>query len=661
MNAHLSRCASGVRQFFLLILAMFVGASLAQASLSVPESTAARVVSAGAVCRGTILGGASFRSYDGHIYTRTSVRVDEGFKGVFPSVVGMVHRGGTVGNTAESSSSAPDFTVADGVLLFLDRREDGTLFAMQGSQKLKRAQPQPDTSGPAPFVNADETLLSEVRAAASGTLGDDVTDQTAPSFALPRGAAVVSDGSGSTTGLVTYTIPQMGGDTYPGRFIQCDRGEAIPYLVDADFLPAGISQSQALAAVADAFAAWSAASSLKFKFEGLQSFGMPAADVSTLDGRIRVQLHDAYGFIDISDTLGEGGASATSVALGSHWGYGGAVNGQECHRMKRGYVVMKHTAAFFNANTVDFAEVLCHEIGHALGLAHSSNDSNEADPQLLGSVMFFQTAGGRGAVLNTYDQNEVRLLYPQNTVPYAFDRVMNITTHASSAPNVPSINEVELRGYDLQNTSLTLETRLGTGDTLVGATVPPDSILLGDFSEQSGKVKFTPAAADFGDASEEPGSGFSFANTYFRFSDGVNASPFNELRVISLHNDSFPAGASDGIPDYWQNLYFGNPNPTAVANAMPGDDFDNDGFTNLQEYRMGTDPKSATSRLNITSFASGTLNWQATPYELYEVQSSTDLVTWVIDHPAVVPTTGTGSRSVDTSAAHKFFRVKKVP
>ena len=35
-----------------------------------------------------------------------------------------------------------------------------------------------------------------------------------------------------------------------------DQGRPIEYLVDADALPAGITQTQALAAVADAFEAW---------------------------------------------------------------------------------------------------------------------------------------------------------------------------------------------------------------------------------------------------------------------------------------------------------------------------------------------------------------------------------------------------------------------
>jgi len=40
----------------------------------------------------------------------------------------------------------------------------------------------------------------------------------------------------------------------------------------------------------------------------------------------------------------------------------------------------------------------------------------------------------------------------------------------------------------------------------------------------------------------------------------------------------------DGLPDAWEMLHFGNLDQTADG------DYDNDGFTNLQEYEAGSDP-----------------------------------------------------------------------
>lgn len=73
--------------------------------------------------------------------------------------------------------------------------------------------------------------------------------------------------------------------------------------MDADALPAGLTQAQALGAVSNAFRAWANVTSLRFAFAGVTSFGTAASNVATNDGRIRVQLHDLYGSIGGSTTL----------------------------------------------------------------------------------------------------------------------------------------------------------------------------------------------------------------------------------------------------------------------------------------------------------------------------------------------------------------------
>ena len=56
---------------------------------------------------------------------------------------------------------------------------------------------------------------------------------------------------------------------------------------------------------------------------------------------------------------------------------------------------------------------------------------------------------------------------------------------------------------------------------------------------------------------------------------------FDEIAVTAAP----PGSDGDGLPDWWEELYFGN--PTA---AHPDDDSDNDGRTNLREYQIGTHP-----------------------------------------------------------------------
>ncbi len=640
----------------LVALLNLIGVVSAPAYSVRPLALDAHVSQSAVIFRGSVLENVSFRGGDGHIYTQTSLRVDEGIKGTFPPIVRLLHRGGVDGRTAEYDSASPTFTAGQEMLLFLGRREDGTLFALQGDHSARRLHRVPvpasgaaRTTEPAPLLPPDEATLASVRmlCADAEEPGADVTDQAASFLGVPGRAARVA-ASSSVTGLILYNFE---GDNYPSRFIQCDRGEFIPVLVDADQLPSGITLQQALAAVTNALNAWSAVSSLKFRIEGTASFGMAAANVNASDGRLRIQLHDAFNFINEAQVLGRGGALANAVPLDTHWGFGGRVGSQECHRSVNGSVVIKHADAFFTSNPVNFAQIVCHEIGHALGLAHSSNTSPENNPLLAGAIMYFQTSGGRGAVLGDYDGPKMRELYPSaNTPPYAFDRVLRATSIFGGMPNVPGINEVEMRGYDLQPGSLTIETAF-------------DPLDPGRFTVDGSLARYL---APEGTATDEndpisPESGLAVDRIYFRLSDGVNASPFNEVRVISLSIDTKPAGGGDGIPDNWQLANFGNIDPGAVANALPGDDFDGDGFTNFQEYLMGTDPKDAASKLAVVSFGPAGVTWSARPFELYEVQSSTDLTTWTLEHPAVVPVTGTGTYAlVNTQSAQRFFRVRKV-
>jgi len=611
--------------------------------------TDAHFGTAAAVCRGTVVGSTTFANADGHIYTRTVVRVDEAFKGRLPASVALVHRGGMLGNRGESHSASPEFGVGEERLLFLARRDDGTLFALQGppsARKLTRATATTPgagrTIGPAPFLPPEEALLVALRSLANegAEAGADLTDQAAE--APPRAAARLAASHGTLSGHSLF-----GG--MPARFTQPDHGEPIPYLIDMAVLPTGISSNQAFQAVSDALAAWSAVSSLKFKFDGVQTLGVSAANVPTEDGRLRIQLHDLHNFINSPGTLGQGGAGVTSLSLSTGWGTGGNVAGHEFLKITRGFAVVEHTDPAFNSNPSLLSEIVCHEVGHALGLAHSSEVAPETNPTLAQALMYFQAHNdGRGATLGVYDPPVIRQANPRtNTPPVSFNRVIDVTTHFAAAPNVPGINEIELRGYDLQSPVLTVETADPAGAS-------------GVFSLVGATLKFTPAGF-FGGARFDPGGPNAYARIYYRHSDGTNSSGIGEIRVISLNPDQNP-DPSDGIPDDWQELHFGNANPNVGSNAKPGDDFDGDGLTNLQEYRLGSDPKNASSRLRITSFSPANLQWLATPYELYEIQASINLVNWQILHPAVLPASSTGSFSAFTNdAPHLFFRVRHVP
>lgn len=63
-----------------------------------------------------------------------------------------------------------------------------------------------------------------------------------------------------------------------------------------------------------------------------------------------------------------------------------------------------------------------------------------------------------------------------------------------------------------------------------------------------------------------------------RDTDGNNGTAFTAVySIVDLDKDS--------LPDWWEMKYF-----YSITEQSGSDDFDNDGYTNLQEYAAGTDP-----------------------------------------------------------------------
>ncbi len=116
--------------------------------------------------------------------------------------------------------------------------------------------------------------------------------------------------------------------------------------------------------------------------------------------------------------LGEGGPiSFEANTLFPNGGLGGTVNTRPFNRTSVGWLIIAHEQDFFfNGSEANLAEVICHEVGHALGLAHSTTlvpPTSETDSVLLAAMMFnIATGSDRGAVLDTHDQNVILLGYP---------------------------------------------------------------------------------------------------------------------------------------------------------------------------------------------------------------------------------------------------------
>jgi hypothetical protein len=317
---------------------------------------------------------------------------------------------------------APRFAEGDRALLFLRPGADG---AYRVTQFMLGAFHRVEAEGRS-FWMRDLSETSELRLRQDGGL------ESRPGSDRPRAAGRFSDwlaaraqGSAGRPDYASavsastlrnlrreFTLLADDSDNLNIRWFQFDARQPVRWRSDAEGQPGlpggGHSEFQR------ALSVWNAdsATNVNYAYEGTTD---TSGGLDDMDGKNSIKFDVAQ---DSPFRCGSGG----TLAVGGPW-YDGderrAYKGRQVHpALEADIETNTGIDCYFNRQADDARratlaeELFGHELGHTLGLGHSSEDENEGSTVLAEALMYYSIHGdGRGARLNSDDLSALRQLY----------------------------------------------------------------------------------------------------------------------------------------------------------------------------------------------------------------------------------------------------------
>jgi len=304
---------------------------------------------------------------DGAIYTVTTLAVMEDFTGVAGREIDVWELGGIVGDQIMWVAGAVHYEIGGEVLVFLEQGRFGFRSVAMGFSKFDvRAdggvvRNMGDTAvvgGPA--LRAPERTLDEFRALTAGVRRVQPVRNDEADLAQPEGGAYAA-----------YTLLLFGNGHGP-RWTEADSGIPINWYINTS-APAPVAPASGVSELQLALSAWTAPTTASI---ALQYAGTTNQSAAT--GPWTGISNSATGVLTFEDPNNEISGSTLAVGGGvAFYDSGGTVNGTVFNKYSRAYIIFQNAAdlgASYKQST-NFARVLEHEVGHTIGLGHSTVQS----------------------------------------------------------------------------------------------------------------------------------------------------------------------------------------------------------------------------------------------------------------------------------------------